>query len=274
MKNNFFEKLNMMIVNIIFTLVLTVGFSYYFLTQNMYVAFSFLLAAYIVFAAVNIAVYFIKKKLREEKLKHISFAARGKEVYAGESAVNNFGLPLAFVSDFGSFIWCNEQFEELFNDKSSMRQELRDIFKLHIAPKIDLLADDFSFELSINNKQFLVKTAVVNHVSGSRDGYSVMIYLIDKTAEKEIKHLYESQRIAVGELVVDSYEDIYQTNGEIVINRINVELSKIIDRWLSGKRAVARKMVRDRYFIVMEYDSLQEIMKEKFSILDKIINFV
>ena len=97
-----------------------------------------------------------------------------------------------------------------------------------------------------------------------------MIYLIDKTAEKEIKHLYESQRIAVGELVVDSYEDIYQTNGEIVINRINVELSKIIDRWLSGRRAVARKMVRDRYFIVMEYDSLQEIMKEKFSILAEV----
>lgn len=267
MKNSFFEKLNMMIVNVIFSLVLTVGFSYYFLMQKMYVAFSLILAAFMVFAAINIIVYFLKKKLHEDKLKHISFSAKGKEVYAGESAVNNFGLPLAFVSDFGTFIWCNEQFEELFDDKSTMRQELRDIFKLHIAPKIDLLADDFSFELTISNKQFLVKTAVVNHVSGSREGFSVMIYLIDKTAEKEIKRLYESQRIAVGELVVDSYEEIYQTNGEIVINSINVELSKIIDRWLNGKRAVARKMVRDRYFIVMEYDSLQEIMKEKFSIL-------
>ena len=63
MKNSFFEKLNMMIVNIIFSLVLTVGFSYYFLMQKMYVAFSIILAAFMVFAAINIIVYFLKKKL-------------------------------------------------------------------------------------------------------------------------------------------------------------------------------------------------------------------
>lgn len=267
MKSNFFDKLNMMLVNVIFSSILFVGFSYYFLTNKFFVQFCFALIAYVLFVAVNLTVYLVRKKHLEERVKKLSFGTKGKEISPGESAVYNFGLPLAFVSDSGTFIWCNELFENLYSDKKELRQDLRDMFDMHIAPKIELLADDFSFEQTIGDKQFLVKTTVVGQVAGHRDGYSVMIYLIDKSYEKNIKRLYESQRMAVGELVIDSYEEIYQTNGEIVINSINVELSKIIDKWLKGKKAVARKMVRDRYFIVMEYDSLQEIIKDKFSIL-------
>lgn len=96
-----------------------------------------------------------------------------------------------------------------------------------------------------------------------------MLYLIDKTSEKQLLDTYNRQRIAVGEIVLDSYEEIYQTNGEIVINSIAVELSKLIDKWLKGKKAIAKKMVRDRYFIVMEDESLNELIKDKFSILSE-----
>lgn len=270
MKKNFFEKLNMILVNIIFSSIVFVVFSYFFLTRELFFLFALSSSLFLVFLAVNIFVFFFKKKLLEDKVKRISFMSRGKDIYAGESSVHNFGLPLAFISDSGHFIWCNELFEGLFEDKQIMRRELKDMFNLYIASKIELLSDDFSFEQNINGKEYLVKTAIVTHESGKNDGFSVMVYLIDKSNEKNIKRLYDSQRIAVGEIVVDSYEEIYQTNGEIVINSINVELSKIIDRWLNGKKAVAKKMVRDRYFIVMEYDSLQEIIKDKFSILSDV----
>lgn len=270
MKKNFFEKLNMILVNIIFSSIVFAVFSYFFLTRGLFFLFGLSASLFLVFLAINILVYFFKKKLLEDKVKKISFMSKGKDVYAGESSVHNFGLPLAFVSDSGYFIWCNELFEDLYEDKQIMKRELKDMFNLYIASKIELLSDDFSFEQNINGKEFLVKTAIVTHESGKNDGFSVMVYLIDKTNEKNIQRLYNSQRIAVGEIVVDSYEEIYQTNGEIVINSINVELSKIIDKWLAGKKAVAKKMVRDRYFIVMEYDSLQEIIKDKFSILSDV----
>lgn len=270
MKKNFFEKLNMILVNIIFSTIVLAVFSYYFLTRKLFLIFGISISAYFIFIIFNLIVYFIKKKIQEDKVKRISFLSRGKDIYAGESLVHNFALPLAFVSDSGYFIWCNDLFEVLFDDKQFMKQELKDMFKLHIAPKIELLSDDFSFEQNINGKEYLVKTSIVTHQSGKSDGFSVMIYLIDKSYEKSLQILYDNQRIAVGEIVVDSYEEIYQTNGEIVINSINVELSKIIDRWLNGKKAVARKMVRDRYFIVMEYESLQELIKDKFSILSDV----
>lgn len=164
---------------------------------------------------------------------------------------------------------CNELFAGLFRDRNEMIQELKNIYLLHIRPKIELLDCDLSFEIMLGDRCFITMVSIVNTSVGSRDGYAVMLYLIDKTSEKQLLDTYNRQRIAVGEIVLDSYEEIYQTNGEIVINSIAVELSKLIDKWLKGKKAIAKKMVRDRYFIVMEDESLNELIKDKFSILSE-----
>ena len=80
MKNNFFDKLNMMLVNVVFSSVLIVGFSYYFLTNGLFGMFCFTLAAYILFVAVNVFVYYIKKKHLAEKVKKLSFGSKNKEI--------------------------------------------------------------------------------------------------------------------------------------------------------------------------------------------------
>ena len=91
------------------------------------------------------------------------------------------------------------------------------------SPKIELLDCDLSFEIMLGDRCFTTMVSIVNTSVGSRDGYAVMLYLIDKTSEKQLLDTYNRQRIAVGEIVLDSYEEIYQTNGEIVINSIAVE---------------------------------------------------
>lgn len=216
---------------------------------------------------VNILLLVFKKKAAADKMKALTFYLNGKDAYAGAGAIRNFSLPLAFLSDAGNYIWSNELFTELFPDKNEMKQELKNIYLLHVRPKIELLDCNLSFEIRIGARSFVAMASIVNTSVGSRDGYAIMLYFIDNTAEKQLLDTYYKQRIAVGEIVLDSYEEIYQTNGEIVINSIAVELSKLIDKWLKGKKAIAKKMVRDRYFIVMEDESLNELIKDKFSIL-------
>lgn len=269
MKKRFIEKLNMTVINIVFASILFVVFSYYFLRRKNY---GFLILAAVCFVFIvtlNALILFFKKKAAAVRVKALSFYLNGKDAYAGAGAIRNFSLPLAFLSDAGTYIWSNELFAGLFRDRNEMIQELKNIYLLHIRPKIELLDCDLSFEIMLGDRCFITMVSIVNTSVGSRDGYAVMLYLIDKTSEKQLLDTYNRQRIAVGEIVLDSYEEIYQTNGEIVINSIAVELSKLIDKWLKGKKAIAKKMVRDRYFIVMEDESLNELIKDKFSILSE-----
>lgn len=270
MKKNIFEKINMMIVNIIIVSLIVIFFSYNFLKNKQYSLFTISIISLIVFILVNVFIKIIKKKIFEDKLNMISFTFDDSRGFRAPGAINNFGLPLVFLSDSGEVLYSNKLLEDIFEDRIEMRKSLSDIFSYYIAPKIELLSNDLSFEISISGKDYFVKTAILNQMNRKKTSFSVMVYFIDITKEKKLQKLYDSQRIAIGEIVVDSYEEIYQTNGEIVINSINVELSKYIDKWLNGKKAIAKKMVRDRYFIIMEYDALQEIIKDKFSILSKV----
>ena len=267
MKKNIFEKINIMILNIIIVSIMVIFFSYNFLKNGQYSLFFISIICLAIYVLINVFIKFIRKKIFEDKLKDISFDFDNNKSFKVPGAIYNFGLPLAFLSDNGELLFSNDLLEEMFESGTELKSTLSEIFYNYISPKIELLANDLSFETSIGGKDFLVKTAILNQFSTKNVSFSVMLYFIDKSNEKSLKKLYDSQRIAVGEIVVDSYEEIYQKNGEIVINSINVELSKYIDKWLNGKKAIAKKMVRDRFFIVMEYEALQEIMKDKFSIL-------
>ena len=269
MKKRFVEKLNMMIVNIVFASILLVIFSYHFLVHKQYGFFTLVVACFVLIITVNALIVLFKKKAAVDKVKALSFYLNGKDAYVGAGAIRNFNLPLAFLSDAGTYIWSNELFAEIFQDKNEMKQELKNIYLLHVRPKIELLDCNLSFEIWIGARSFVTMVSIVNTSVGSRDGYAIMMYFIDNTSEKQLLDTYNKQRIAVGEIVLDSYEEIYQTNGEIVINSIAVELSKLIDKWLKGKKAIAKKMVRDRYFIVIEDESLNELIKDKFSILSE-----
>ena len=77
------------------------------------------------------------------------------------------------------------------------------------------------------------------------------------------------RRTAIGEIIVDSYEEIYQQSGEAVMNQITVELSKIFDKWLQGKKALLKKRTRDKYLLVIEDDGLHQLEKDKFSVLNE-----
>lgn len=269
MKKKFVEKLNMFAVNISLSFVLLVIFSYHFLKSGHY---GFMLLSVILFVAVtaiNLIFLFFRKKAAADKMKALSFYLNGKDAHIGAGTIKNFSLPLAFVSDTGAYIWSNELFDGLFTDKAVMKQELRNIYALHIRPKIELLDSNLSFNIEFGDKYFQALSSIINTSSGNRESFAVMMYFIDITSEKALEDTYNRRRTALGEIVLDSYEEIYQTNGEIVINSIAVELSKLIDKWLKGKKAIAKKMVRDRYFIVMEEESLNELIKDKFSILSE-----
>ena len=106
MKNNFFDKINMFLVNIVYSSVIFVIFSYYFLTNSNYLMFAFIAVLFMIFITANITVHIVKKKHYEERIKNISFSSRDKDFFAGDSTVYNFGLPLVFINDSGHFIWC------------------------------------------------------------------------------------------------------------------------------------------------------------------------
>lgn len=185
----------------------------------------------------------------------------------GLAAVKDFSLPMVFINDQGDMIWCNDRFKELFNSDDplkklhTIKRTVKELFLLRIRARLFMEETSFSMDVDFNGRSFFMQ--------GNALDSCIMLYFMDITEFQELRRKADASSMAVGMIVMDSYEEIYQSDGEAVVNQVSAELGKIFDRWLTDKHAVLKKLIRDRYILLIEKQYLRELEIQRFSILDE-----
>ncbi len=265
----FIAKINMSIVNFIFSLMVLTFWAYDLIERKRYLNLTALLVILILIIGINVAVSVLKKKAAVRNIKNLAFYRNAKSNGFREGNVGDFQLPLLFLTEKGNVLWYNKNFELIFSDKRLIKPTIKEIFFLRVKGRLAADEPDLFFEAEIEDRTFHVYYHIINaEKRGKEDLLSVMLCFVEVTDFVRLQERYQEQRVAVGELVIDSYEEIYQSSGEAVINQITVELGKIFEKWLADHNAVVRKMVRDRYLLLIEDKYLKDLEKNKFTVLD------
>ena len=221
----------------------------------------------------NIVLRVFKRKKMERIVQNLGFGSAKGTLCRG--IVGDFKLPLFVVRDDGKPLWANKAFVEvcgidgkpdtvymntLFNDYREAQQEYLNK---------EGNSEGFIFETSFGNRSYNVYCNAVSSKNLCASGIAYAMYLVDITGKKRLTELYKERRIAVGEIVIDNYDELFQTNGESVMNRILVELSRLFDEWLRDRDAIVKRLVRERYIFVIEKRHLDALKNEKFDILER-----
>lgn len=269
MNNKFIRKINLSIVNFV-VLFVVLGVSAYALMMNgklgTALAVLILLSACTVF---NVLLYFAKQRDRLRRIKLLTFYAEGN-LHPGPGAITFFRLPLVFLSEDGKFLWGNELFSAIFKDMAEMQKTLRNLYVVNLRGKLENQTLMMSVPVELAGRNFHMMTNVVRLDKGHTDSFVIMLYFTETTELMQLQDKYNSRQTAVAEIAIDSYQEIFQSSGESVVNSISVELAKIFDKWLTDTNAVIKKLVRDRYILILEEDALVKLEQEKFSVLNQV----
>ena len=219
----------------------------------------------VVLLLVNILMSAVKRRITAGRIMQMPFYRDSK----GNSlaAVRDFNLPMVFIDENGDAIWYNDPFKELFNSVDpmkkvhSIKRTIKELFLLQVRARLIMEETSFSMDVDFNGKSFFMQGVVLDSC--------IMLYFVDITEFQKLKRKTEDSAMAVGVVVMDSYEEIYQSDGEAVVNQVSAELGKMFDRWLADKHAVIRKLIRDRYILLIEKQYLRDLEIERFSILDE-----
>lgn len=269
MKDRLFKKINMQIVNFIVVMIMAIISAFSLLSIKQYAAFTGVLIFFLAFSFINVAVYLINRKINLRTVKNLSYYLYGDDMRIGAGSITQFKLPIAFITPKGKLIWANEELTAVFTNKSQLKNYLYEFFSIKLRPQIEYNNKDKIFTETINDRSFIIYYSIVDTVDEDKPEFAIMIYFVETTEFTDLQKLYKKRRTAIGEIVVDSYEEIYQQSGEAVMNQITVELSKIFDKWLEGKKAILKKRTRDKYLLVIEDDELHQLEKDKFSVLNE-----
>ncbi|OUN00695.1 MAG: hypothetical protein BAA02_13380 [Paenibacillaceae bacterium ZCTH02-B3] len=97
-----------------------------------------------------------------------------------------------------------------------------------------------------------------------------LVYVIDMTEQWSLAKRYEDEKIALGIVMMDNFEEVAQGMDEqqrtLVLSRVTGRMSE----WAQEHGMLLRRMSADRYLIVTNKQTLRRLEQSRFDLLDEV----
>ncbi|MEK6190506.1 MAG: DHH family phosphoesterase [Carnobacterium alterfunditum] len=97
-----------------------------------------------------------------------------------------------------------------------------------------------------------------------------VVYLMDITEYAIIQSKYEDEKIVVGNIFVDNHDEITQGMTDRSISNLDNFITTQLSNWAKLHHVYLKRITKDRFIVMMHYNSLEKMEEEKFSIIDQI----
>ncbi|HNX63643.1 MAG TPA: DHH family phosphoesterase [Oscillospiraceae bacterium] len=179
-----------------------------------------------------------------------------------KESLYNFPAPAIIIDETMSIIWYNKAFSsQMYNNEDAFGIRLDKIFRLD--PEKPLTSKGTIVEYGL--KSYKISVSDIRKY----DAALTMIYFEDVTNLVALENKYAQTRPSVILIMVDNYDDVLQNVKESEKANVLVQLEKLFESFIDSSAGLIRKTSKDRFFAVVEEKYLNDMISEKFKILDK-----
>ncbi|MGN0622243.1 MAG: DHH family phosphoesterase [Porcipelethomonas sp.] len=170
--------------------------------------------------------------------------------------------PSLILDENFKVLWCSKEFSVQFiEDYEIFAQEIGDFIDIDMKK---LMLDGFaSFEFC--GRTFKAASVVVMR----NNRRLIYVSFSDITEYAELFKKYKQTRPSVLLITADNYEDVLQNFKESEKAQAAAAIETMFEEFMSETTGILRKLSHDRFIAVLEEQHLNEIIRSKFSILDK-----
>lgn len=223
-------------------------------------------------AELLIVLLFAVGKFLYYKAKHEKLLAKVKTVsdeltFSEGKAFEMLTVPCIVVEKDGNIIWFNDSFKGTFNISEDIAvSNLKELLRRN---SIDKLLEGKGCKIKTDGMFFSVYSSEVN----LDEEKIYLLYFFDETELRITEKEFLDTRPSIMLTVVDNADEVYGEFKESDCAAIFSKTEQMIEQWASSYGALCRKYSNIRMLVFVEERSLQRMINDKFSILDKIRDF-
>ncbi len=206
-------------------------------------------------------------KARHEKLLFRVKTVTDELTFSEGKAFEILSVPCVVVEKDGSIIWLNESFKSVFRIEEDMA--LSNLKELLRKNSIDKLLEGRGCKVRTDGMYFSVFSSEIK----VEEEYVYLLYFFDETELRITEKEFLDTRPSIMLTVVDNADEVYADFKESDCAAIFSKTEQMIEQWASSYGALCRKYSNVRMLIFIQERSLQRMINDKFSILDKIRDF-
>ena len=233
----------------------------------------------LVYAACVTVMYFYSKSLVLADM--VEFAAQYSVVQ--NTLLKELSIPYAILQSDGKIIWTNTQFDDVLGEEKRKDAYLsRYIPELNRSafPKEEGETVNLEFDYKDKNYQAEIQYVSVEDFNESEQllefpeekEYFVAVHLQDVTELNAYIRENEEQRLVAGLIYIDNYDEVMESVEEVRQSLLVALIDRKINQYIANLNGIAKKLEKDKYFIVIKKESFNRMEADRFSLLDDVKN--
>ncbi len=170
--------------------------------------------------------------------------------------INIFGeVGVIFYDENYEIVWINE-----FLENRRLDMVGKNILEYH---------KDFSKIIEEKNESYKIVIDGMTYNSKCLKELK-MVILKDVTEYEKIAKTYKEESPVVAAITMDNYSDVLSVLDEGKMAELEAKVRNALNEWAKDRRILLRKVRNDAYIAFLQESSFEVILKEKFSIVEKV----
>lgn len=208
------------------------------------------------------AYYFFEKRTRAGSLNEALAPVMGRIMF---DAVVKMQNPVFLCDSSERIIWYNNSTEELHSAKNKLYGEsVSELFGVTLA-EIRSSRSEEGARLTCDGRSFRAK---FNHIKTDTDDYSLVV----TTETTELDNLAEKMagdELVVAYILIDNLGEMMQYDSEHY-RPASSQIDEILREWADEYGGILKEYERDKYIFITKACVLDELILQKFDILDRV----
>jgi cyclic-di-AMP phosphodiesterase len=258
-------------------LLITMDISIYFIDKRAAVMMSIYVLVYII-----VAIILYRSKRIAIFGEIVRFAADYGQVQ--KQLLKELSLPYAILDVDGHLLWGNDEFLDIIVNERAARRSIMNIFPEITKDSLPHVDKDTVLHLEFQNRYYrlvLRRTIAksfnegedeydVNYEKSNLDNSLIALYMYDETEIKSYIKENQEQRMIVGLLYIDNYEEALESIDEVRRSLLIALVDRKINKYMQNIDAIVKKLEKDKYIFIFKYRYLNQLQSSKFSILEEV----
>ena len=208
----------------------------------------------------------------------VSFATEYGQIQ--KKLLRELDLAHAVLDDTGKVVWTNQAFERIVHLERGYRKSITTLFPSITPDKFPEGYEELSYEIDYENSNYTMKIKrislhemAVNSDIIDAQGYEgslIAIYLFDETALRLAIEEVDNQSLAAGLIYLDNYEEALDSVEEVRRSLLTALIDRKINKYIASCNGIAKKIEKDKYFVVMPKKSCEMLRDQKFDLLEDV----
>ena len=235
----------------------------------------------ILYAIIAMAIFFYQKKTIQREM--IRFAASYGKVQ--KQLLKEMVIPYGILDIEGHLLWGNDELLYLLSDEKSAKKSIFNV--VHEMSEKCLPTSEQDEEIHIvlkeRNYKVILRRVLIEEgelASATKSGRDlerfgnnqvlISIYFYDETEMVSCMRENEEQKLVVGLLYIDNYEEALETVDEVRRSLLMALVERKLNKYMIDIDAISKKLEKDKYIFVFQHKYLSQLQNDKFSILEDV----